>query len=186
MKLMPKCIKKGAGKFISAQARVLWSQEERVHMRPGHHWVAELGDADGEGSPVIKGPFQQQEYFEGLRFDKGDYALLVRRWYNRTPEDRMGLTFMRWEDPQKKKVLIINSSELRAVGFGMALINAPVLRASSARLASGGAAKGRGTKRKRGRGGAAVVEAEPVYGKRQKWHLDQEADAEIREVCECT
>ena len=43
------------------------------------------------------------------------------------------------------------------------------------------------TKRKRDRGrGAAVVEAEPVYGKRQKWHLDQQADAEIREIRECT
>ena len=30
------------------------------------------------------------------------------------------------------------------------------------------------------------VSLEPVYGKRQKWLLDQEADAGICEVCECT
>ena len=34
-----------AGKFAAVQARELWSTEERVHMRPGHFWACELGDA---------------------------------------------------------------------------------------------------------------------------------------------
>lgn len=160
--------KGGAGKFVAVQATELWSTEERVHMRPGHHWVAELGDAGG-GSPVLKGPFTQRETYEGQRYDPGEYALLLRRYYHRTADDRLGLTFKRWEGKKGEK-LIVNSSKVRGVGFKMALINPPVLRSGSAR---GGKGKGAAT-------------AEPVYSARQKWHLDKDVDAEIRVGCEAT
>ena len=33
------------GNWSCVQARELWSTEEEVHYRPGHHWLCELGDA---------------------------------------------------------------------------------------------------------------------------------------------
>ena len=45
------------------QARELWSNEERVHLRPGHFWVCELGDANGEGSPILHTFTKKNEYF---------------------------------------------------------------------------------------------------------------------------
>ena len=41
-------------RFAAVQADVLWSESERRHLRPGHFWICELGDA-GEG----KGSFEQ-------------------------------------------------------------------------------------------------------------------------------
>ena len=57
-----------AGKFAAVQARELWSTEERVHMRPGHFWACELGDAGDlladaatKGSPILAGPFKGRQ-----------------------------------------------------------------------------------------------------------------------------
>ena len=41
------------GLFGSVQADALWSESERRHLRPGHHWIFEFGDA-GDGSCVKK------------------------------------------------------------------------------------------------------------------------------------
>ena len=119
-----------AGKFAAVQARELWSTEEQVHMRPGHFWACVLGDADGKGSPILFGPFVKQQHwpptegeegwkeeFRSLtrqRYDAGDCALLVRCYYHRTPDDREGLTFVRWQ-ARPGETLVITSSELRAV-----------------------------------------------------------------------
>ena len=94
-----------AGKYAVVEARVLWSTEEKVHMRPGHFWVCELGDADGKGSPVIHTFTKKNESFQlsdGRKIcgDEGDCLLLIRRYYHRTVDDRTGLTFKRWQ-PQK-------------------------------------------------------------------------------------
>ena len=62
----------GRGKFISAQARVLWSQEERVHTRLS--WATPTVMARRR-SRAPSSQFQQQGYFEGLRFDKGEYSV---------------------------------------------------------------------------------------------------------------
>jgi len=53
-----------AGRFVAIQARQLWSMEERIHLRLGHFWAAQLGDYDGEGSPIIHRFTQKNEYFE--------------------------------------------------------------------------------------------------------------------------
>jgi hypothetical protein len=89
-----------SGKFAAVQARELWSTEERVHMRPGHFWACELGDAGDlladasrKGSPMLAGPFESRQYwppnegepgwrviFRGmlrLRYDPGECALLL-------------------------------------------------------------------------------------------------------------
>ena len=52
-----------AGKHVALQARALWSTEERRHLRPGHFWAAELGNADGKGSPIIHTFTKKNESF---------------------------------------------------------------------------------------------------------------------------
>ncbi|KAJ1641311.1 hypothetical protein T492DRAFT_921886 [Pavlovales sp. CCMP2436] len=111
-----------AGKFAAVQVRELWSDEERVYLRPGHFWVCELGDADGKGSPIMHRDgspitLEKRTQFEGSRFEKGDFAILIRRYLNRTAHDAQGLT--------AGEMLIVNSSELRYVGFNMTRLGGP-------------------------------------------------------------
>ena len=103
--------------------------------------------------------------------------LLVRRYFHRTPNDQTGLTF-KYEKPEKQaEVLVVNSSELRAVqghqmnDFVLRPINAPVLRQKIGRSKKGSKSK-----------------AEPAvdYGPRQKWGLDPDIDRDTRKVCEAT
>ena len=107
-------------------------------MRPGHFWVAELGDAGDllgdpsrAGSPILAGPFKERQHwppnegepgwkeaFRGMprhRYDPGECALLIRCYYHRTADDVEGLTFVRWMGQRAGERLVINSSELRAV-----------------------------------------------------------------------
>ena len=39
------------GAWGCVQARELWSTKEEIHLRPGHHWLCEFGDA-GDGTSV--------------------------------------------------------------------------------------------------------------------------------------
>ena len=101
------------------QARALHSTEELVHLRPGHYWPCELGNADGKGSPIIHTFTQKNESFElsdgrKMRGDAGECLLLIRRYFYRTLDDLNGLTF-RQEQAKKNELLVVNSSELRAV-----------------------------------------------------------------------
>ena len=104
----------GQGKFAAVQARELWSTEESIHLRPGHYWVLELGDA-GQGSPILK-TFEKRETYRGIRFDPGESAIVVKHWLNRTAADATGLTFVKWQETEHDE-MIFNSCELRAVGF---------------------------------------------------------------------
>lgn len=115
-----------AGKFAAVQARELWSTEEQVHMRPGHFWACELGNANGQGSPILKEFTRQQfwppregeagyeEKYKGIqrqRYDEGECAILLRCYFNRTADDPEGLTFVRWQE-RNGEMLVINSSEM--------------------------------------------------------------------------
>ena len=179
-----------AGKFAAVQARELWSTEEQVHMRPGHFWACVLGDADGKGSPILFGPFVKQQYwpptegeegwkeeFRSLtrqRYDAGDCALLVRCYYHRTPDDREGLTFVRWQ-ARPGEMLVITSSELRAVqgrqecDFKLT----PPRGASQLRQQLSRAKKQKA---------AEVSQCDP----KQRWRLERELDGLTRKVCEAT
>lgn len=179
-----------AGKFAAVQAREQWSDEEDVHMRPGHFWVCELGDADGKGSPIIAGPFSKQEYwppaegrsgwedrFRGiarLRYDAGECAILLRCYMNRTADDPEGLTFVRWKE-SPNEILVVNSADLRAVqgrqqcDFKLVLPKgAPQLRQQIIR----------GNKRHRS--------VATIYDPKQRWRLDRELDLDTRKLCEAT
>ena len=124
------------GKFGAAQARELWSTEEQVHMRPGHFWALQFGDAGDlladpsrKGTVVLK-EFSSREYwppnegdpdwkdvYRGIprhRYDPGECALLLRCYVHRTADDPEGLTFVRWQE-KPGEILVLNSSELRAV-----------------------------------------------------------------------
>ena len=145
-------------------------------MRPGHFWACELGDADGKGSPILAGPFKERTTFEGQRYDEGECAILLRRYYHRVADDRAGLTFVRWA-AKKGERLIINSSELRAVeghqanDFVLVPLNPPQLRQKLERAKK---LKKKGTT------------TEVPYDPKQRWRLDTELDVSTRFVCEET
>ena len=108
-----------------------------------------------------------------MRGDIGDHLLLIRRYFHRTAEDPTGLNFKQWQ-PKKGEILVVNSSELRAVeghqanDFKLAAINPPKLRERHGRAKKGAAPK------------------EVVYSLTQKWQLDSEIDHDTRNVCEGT
>ena len=113
-----------------------------------------------------------------MRGDAGECLLLLRRYFHRTPNDPDGLTFKHWQG-KKGELLVINSSELRAVqghqknDFVLRPINPPVLREKSVR----------------GRKKAAYAQQQPVeveYGPNQKWSLDPDIDQDTRKVCEAS
>ena len=95
------------------------------------------------------------------------------RYYHRTADDTQGLTFKRWE-AKKGEILVLNSSELRAVqghqknDFILNPINPPKQRAQTSRAAKGAKAQ------------------EVVYPAKQKWALDPEVDVDTRQVCEAS
>ena len=96
------------GKYAAVQARELWSTEERVHLRPGHFWVCELGDVDGKGSPVAHIFSQKNEVnvaSDGQKYrgDEGECLLLIRYYYHRMADDASDLTCMRLK-PKKGEV----------------------------------------------------------------------------------
>ena len=74
---------------LEAAARCLtreqWSEEEQIHLRPGHHWIFEFGEApDGTSceftfafSPLQ--PKRNGVVYKGMRFYNGDRALKVKR-----------------------------------------------------------------------------------------------------------
>jgi hypothetical protein len=168
-----------AGKFAAIQARELWSTEERVHLRPGHFWPCELGDADGKGSPVVHRYTQKNESHEATdgqkyRGDEGDCLLLIRHYYHRTPDDTTGLTFMRWQ-AQKGEVLLVNSRELRALTGHQA--NDFMLTPSDPPPPRLRERHDRSTK------AGARMHVVP-YPAKQKWRLDQDIDHSTRLECE--
>ena len=171
------------GRHVALQARELWSTEERRHLRPGHFWGAELGDADGKGSPIIHTFTKKNEWFtlsdgRKVRGDEGECLLLLRRYFDRVPEDLTGLTFRQWRE-KKGEILVVNSSELRAVqkhqanDFVLVPINPPKLRQKTSR----GTGKGKSN---------PAPEGEVVFPSNQKWGLDPDIDRDTRKVCECT
>ena len=164
------------GNWACVQARELWSTEEEVHFRPGHHWLCELGDA-GDGTSCEKkfelGPRQWEDY-KGTRFYNGDQALVIKRWLNRVDEDASGLTFEEWDPAseadtsQEPVAMIINSSELRAAGFKLKEVLPPQLESAA-----------RGGMRTRGAGLRRLQGMGP-----QRFLLHVDDDTEFRSRCE--
>jgi hypothetical protein len=125
------------GVWGCVQARTQWSTEEDAHMRPGHHWLCEFGDA-GNGTSCERQfnlGHRQCEDYRGTRFYNTDSALVIKRWLNRVEEDASGLTFQEWTpdvDTSRPPVaMLINSSELRAAGFKLKEVLPPALEAAA-------------------------------------------------------
>ena len=95
---------------------------------------------------------------------------------HRVADDPEGLTFVRWMGQKGGEILVINSSELRAVqghqknDFVLRPINAPILLEKT----------GRGNKAKR------ADAQETLYAANQKFGLDPDIDCDTRAVCEVT
>ena len=136
------------GKFAWVQVDRLWSESERKHLRPGHGWVCELGDAGGDKGCIKESfslPPRSWKQYESLRFYDGEAALVVRRWFHRTDDDASGCTFVEQDlamdaAPGAPQVaMIISSSTLRGV-FGseefkkipVPALNLPVVRTRGA------------------------------------------------------
>jgi hypothetical protein len=69
------------GVWGCVQARTQWSTEEDAHMRPGHHWLCEFGDA-GNGTSCERQfnlGHRQCEDYRGTRFYNKDSALVIKR-----------------------------------------------------------------------------------------------------------
>jgi hypothetical protein len=125
------------GVWGCVQARTQWSTEEDAHMRPGHHWLCEFGDA-GNGTSCERQfnlGHRKCEDYRGTRFYNKDSALVIKRWLNRVEEDASGLTFQEWTpdvDTSRPPVaMLINSSELRAAGFKLKEVLPPALEAAA-------------------------------------------------------
>ncbi len=68
---------------------------------------------------------RKYEEYKDVRFGNGDYTLVVDVWLHRVDEDASGLTFEEWDPSadtdasQAPVAMIVNSSDLRAVGFDL-------------------------------------------------------------------
>jgi len=99
------------------------STNEEKHLRPGHYWLCQFGDAcDGtscENEFKLQG--RKWEDYKGTRSYDGERAIVIKRWLNHVDEDTLGLTFEEWDptenvdSSQMPVAMIINSSELRAL-----------------------------------------------------------------------
>ena len=168
------------------QARELWSTKEEIHLRPGHHWLFEFGNA-GDGTCIDKpsehelhadgsfklAPRKWVEY-KGVRFYNGDMALVVKRWLHRVETDASALTFTEWDETMEKAPdaptvgMIVNSSELRVAGFKLQELLPPELESVARK---GMKTRGAGLKRLEGSG--------PTM-----YRLDVQDDNEFRSRCE--
>ena len=79
-----------SGSLGCAQGHELWSIQEEVQMRPGHHWLCEFGDAAlmkvmGQVARTWEINLQHRtwEDQEGTRFYNGGRALVIKRWLSR-------------------------------------------------------------------------------------------------------
>ena len=164
------------------QARELWSTKEEVHLRPGHHWLFEFGDA-GDGTCFETLENGKKEFtlaprkwvdHKGTRFYNGDRVMVIKRWLHRVDEDSSGLTFKEWDpkedaDPKQPPLaMIANSSELRAAGFKL-----------KERLPLELEQAARGGMRMRGAGLRQLEGMGPI-----KWWLEQDVDNDFRTRCE--
>jgi len=131
-----KLVKANPGAWGFVQTREMWSTDEQIHLRPGHHWLFEFSDG-GEGSTCEKlfslPQLRRGMVYKGTRFYNGDHALRVKRWLHRVVEDASGLTFEEWDplkdadDSQTPVPMIINSSELCGAGFNLQEVIPPAL-----------------------------------------------------------
>ena len=118
------------------------------------------------------------EAYRGIprqRYDEGECALLLRCYYHRTADDAEGLTFVRWMGQKRGEILVVNSSELRAVqgrqvcDFKLTPPELPKpLRQQQAR------------KKKQQQTGP------PPFDPKLRLRLDRDLDKDTRLVCEVT
>ena len=76
--------------FLSIQARERWSTKEDIHMRPGHYWLAQMGDV------LSVRKITSRETINGQPFHPGDYSITIGRYFDRDASDPSGLTFEEW------------------------------------------------------------------------------------------
>ena len=83
-------------------------------VRPPHPMPFELRENVHECFHPFKNESFELSDGRKMRGDAGECLLLIRRYFYRTLDDLNGLTF-RQEQAKKNELLVVNSSELRAV-----------------------------------------------------------------------
>ena len=100
------------GAWGCAQARVKWSTEVEVHMRPGHHCVSLVGTRCEKQFNLSHHTWED---YRGTRFCKQDRNIVIKRRLNRVEEDASGLTFQEWtpdiDTSWSPVTMIVNLSE---------------------------------------------------------------------------
>ena len=165
-------------KFGAVQADALWSESERRHLRPGHFWMFEFGDAGGDKGGFLESfklAARSWKLFEGTRFYDGEAALCVKRWFHRWDGDASGCTFVEWDPVKDAKAgappvaMMFNSTKLRAV-FGVEDFKKIMPPALDLGVAGGTRGKG-----------AHVQQLEGVGP--TLWVLRTDKDEETRDAC---
>jgi hypothetical protein len=82
----PTAEKPGDG-FMAIQARERWSGSEDNHFRPGHFWLAQVGDV------LHLEKIDKRCTIEGVTCSSGDYFVRIGRYFDRDASDASGLTF---------------------------------------------------------------------------------------------
>ena len=78
----------------------------------------------GEGSPIVKEVTSRGETINKTAFTRGDRVVAVR-WLHRFAGDMSRLTFVKDAYSSERDYDVINSTELRAVGFSMKKVRLP-------------------------------------------------------------
>jgi len=174
--------------FVAFEARNLWSIDEKVHLRPGHFWIAELAEGGKEeGSPIAE-VFTANGTREGIAFSRGDEAMKIKRWLSRDPLDPNGLTFV--DFPLRPRVgdrladpTIVNVTELRAIEVKLKKVM-PLALQVKRNAKRGAAVVGEGARRvlmaAAGIGGGPSQAIPPDPNKGATWVMTNVEDNRIR------
>lgn len=84
----------------------------------------------GEGSPIIEHVSDRSKRINKIEFTRGDRVVAVR-WLHRFAGDTTRLTFVKDSYDNKRDYDVVNSTELRAVGFQMKQVKIPVAPGAS-------------------------------------------------------
>ena len=111
------------------------------------------------------------------RYDPGECPLLLRCYYHRVAvaDDCEGLTFVRWMGQQRGEILVVNSSELRAVQGRQVCdfkLTPPKLPQPK--------------RQQQARAKKQQQSSPPPFDPKQRWRLDRDLDRDTRTECLAT
>ena len=107
-------LKGKVGVFVAAQARADNTED----------FIVGVTVDAGEGCPILKQVEARSERINGIEFTRNDYAIAVH-WFHRFVGDDSRLTFVKDMYAGDIKHDVVNSTELRAIGFDLKQVKLP-------------------------------------------------------------